>query len=139
MSLIPQDYGAFPVPPVNSAVKYMSNYTVPNINVNSANTDVATFTGLPSKYILRRIVVHTPSAAVTTATIDVRTAAGGGGTALVAAFNLSGLTTTASFVDATPTPTTTSTVRTETSLIIRNVTAEGSARTVSITLEIEPL
>lgn len=104
------------------------------VDVNSAATDVATFAGLPAKYRVIRLCGFDASINLTTATVDLRTAAAGGGTAIVSAQALSGLTAAAKFADLTLAVT--ADYQTATSLIVRNVTAQGAAATASFLLDI---
>lgn len=106
-----------------------------NLNVG-ANTDIGTFTGLPARYIVRRLTFQNASATPTLSTVDLRTAAGGGGTAIVAAQALASLSTTVIVVDSTLAV---SSVQTASSLIVRAVAAAGVGATVDATLEITPL
>jgi hypothetical protein len=106
------------------------------VNVNSAATDVATFTGLPAKYMVLRVLVFEASVSLTLATIDLRTAAAGAGTAIVAAYALAPLTTTAVVTSATIVV---GSYQTVSSLFVRNVTAQGAAATCSVILEIMDL
>jgi hypothetical protein len=105
-------------------------------NVNSAATDVGTFTGLPTKYRVVRLQAFDASASLTTATVDLRTAAAGGGTALVSAAGMTACTAAAKFSDLTLAATATTDYQTTTTLTVRNVTAQGSAATVSFMLEV---
>jgi hypothetical protein len=106
-----------------------------DINVNSV-ADAFIFTGLPPKYIIRRLTLYGASTNLTTAAIELRTASAGGGTALVAPFSLAALTALAKFIDATLAAITGTDYRTENSLYLRNSTAQGSAATVSARLEV---
>jgi hypothetical protein len=112
-------------------------YRLTTLNVNQTNTDVGTFSNLPSKYIVRRLTFDNASATPTLSTVSLRTATGGGGTAIVNAQALSSLSATTTFVDSTLAVTTT--VQTASSLVVRAVAAAGGAATVDATLEITPL
>lgn len=103
------------------------------VNVNSANTDVGTFTGLPSKYLVLSLRGFDASVSLTTATLDLRTASGGGGTAIVSAQALSALTAAAKV--AALTLAVTADYQTAATLYARNVTAQGAAATLSLLLE----
>lgn len=110
---------------------------ITGINLNSALTDVGTFSGLPSKYRVMRLMGFDASTNLTLATVDLRTTTGGGGTAIVAAYALSGLSAAAKFADATLAVT--ADYQTVASLTLRNVTAQGGAATASFLLEIMDL
>lgn len=127
------------VPALIKAVDRSMTFQITGVNVNSAAADVGTFSGLPTKWRLMRITVFEASANLTLATIDVRTATGGGGTALVSAFSMATLTATTKYVDATLAAAGTTDYQTTTILTVRNVTAQGGAATVSILLEIQDL
>lgn len=119
------------------AQRHSALYKIASVNLNSAATDTGTFTGLPSKYRVIRLTVFDASTSLTTATIDLRTAASGGGTAIVAAFAPTACTAASKFVDATLAVT--ADYQTAGTLYLRNVTAQGSAATASMLLEIEDL
>ena len=114
-------------------------YRAKGINLNAgANTDSgSTFTGLPSRYIVRRLTFDNASGTPTLSTVALRTAASGGGTALVTAQALSTLNATTVLVDSTLAVTTS--IQTASILYIRNVAAAGSAMTCDSTLEVTPL
>lgn len=114
-------------------------FTLTGVNVNALNTDVGTFTGLPAKYIVRRVTVYDASGALTLAALDLRTTTGGGGIALITAFVLSAIAGITSYVDATLATAATTVVQTAASLVVRCVIAQGSAATVSIDLDVEVL
>lgn len=113
-------------------------YRATGINLNAgANTDSgSTFTNLPAKYIILHLFFDNASGTPTLSTIALRTASGGGGTAIVTAQALSSLSTTNITVDSVLAVTTTQTAST---LYLRNVAAVGSAMTVDATLEVLPL
>lgn len=112
-------------------------YQLTGLNVNQTGADIGTFTGLPSKYAVRRLTLFDASTSLTLATLDLRTAAAGAGNAVVAAFALAALTAASKFIDATLAIT--ADYQTAASLIVRAVTAQGGAATVSAVLEIEDL
>ena len=112
----------------------LRRYKLTGVTLNSALTDVGTFSGLPAKYRVMRLTAYDTSTSLTLATIDLRTAASGGGTAIVSAGVLSALTTATKFVDLALAVT--SDYQTASSLILRNVTAQGGAATASFQLEI---
>lgn len=113
------------------------------VSVNAAATDVTTFTGLPAKYRVLRLMVFeaSTSLAASAATLGLFSASGGGGTAIVALSTLTNLSAAAGFVDLPRAITTalSGTYRTESTLYVRNGTAHGSAATVSVLLEIMDL
>jgi len=109
------------------------------VNVNSANTDVATITGLPSKYRVIRFTGYDASISLTTATLSLFTGAGGTGTALVSAQSLAALTSAPVYSDITLAAAATGQYQTATTLYIRNVVAQGAAATASFLLEVEDL
>lgn len=106
---------------------------ITGINLNSATTDVGTFSGLPAKYRVMRLTGYDTSTSLTLATVDLRTATGGGGTAIVSAGVLSALTAATKFVDITLAVT--ADYQTASTLTLRNVTAQGGAATASFLLE----
>jgi hypothetical protein len=112
-------------------------YRATGLNVNQTNTDIGSYTTLPAKYIVRRFTVDNCSATPTSSTVSLRTAIGGGGTAIVNAAALATLTATTTFLD-TSLAVTTATQSTAT-LTIRSVAAAGGAATCDFTLEITPL
>lgn len=121
------------------AQRYLVHYKLAGVDLNSAATDVATFTGLPSKYRVLRLTVFDASISLTTATFDLRTAAAGAGTALVAAYAPSGCTAAAKTVDATLAAVAGTDYQTSGTLYVRNVTAQGAAATASFLLEIQEI
>lgn len=112
-------------------------YRATGVNLNSLNTDVATFSNLPSKYIVRRFTGNNASVSLTLATVDLRTAAGGAGTAIISAGALTALTGASKFIDLTLAVT--GDTQTAPTLTIRNVTPQGAAVTADFTLEVTPL
>lgn len=113
-------------------------YRSKTVSINAgANTDAATITGLPARYIVRRITFENASSTPTLATVGVFTGAGGTGTTVVTAQALSSLNAVTVFLDATLAISTT--VLTSSSLTIRNIVAAGSAMTVDVTIEVTPL
>lgn len=123
----------------NWSDKLITQFFLTGLSVNSLNTDIGTFTGLPAKYIIRRLTAFDASGALTLAAIDLRTAAGGGGTALVTAFVLSAIAGVTSYVDCTLATAAATAVQTSSSLVVRNTVAQGGAATISLCLEVEPL
>lgn len=121
------------------ALRKTLQYILTGVDVNSAGADVGTFTGLPAKYIIRKLTAFDASTGLTLAAIDLRTASGGGGTTLVNGFVLSALTGATSYVDCTLATAAATTYQTGTSLFVRNTIAQGGAATISLCLEIEVL
>lgn len=112
-------------------------FRAPSLNINQTATDIGSFTGLPARYIVRRFTVENASAVPTLSTIDLRTATGGGGSAVVSAQAMSGLASSSAFLDATIAIA--GTVQTASTLTIRSVAAAGAPCTADFTLEITPL
>lgn len=113
-------------------------YRAKAVNLNAGiATDVATITGLPARYIVRRVTFENASGTPTLATVGVFTGAGGTGTTVVTAQALSSLNATTVYLDGTLAIT--STVLTSSSLTIRNIAVAGSAMTVDCTIEVTPL
>jgi hypothetical protein len=108
-----------------------------SLDVNQTGADIGSFTNLPPRYIVRRLTFDNASATPTLSTVSLRTATGGGGTAIVSAQALSTLSATTTFVDSTLAVTTTA--QTASTLTLRAVAAAGGAATVDATLEITPL
>lgn len=102
------------------------------VDLNVANSDNA-ITMLSARYRIDKVILESPSAAVTTATMGLFTAAGGGGTTLCANQALSGvLTGTTKFMDLVNQAVIGTDTRTEGTLYARVGTAEGAARTVNV-------
>lgn len=113
-------------------------YRAKSVNLNAgANTDSgSTFTNLPAKYLVLHLWFDNASGTPTLSTVALRTASGGGGTAIVTAQALSSLSAANITLDSVLAVTTTQTAGT---LYLRNVAAVGSAMTADATLEIIPL
>lgn len=111
-------------------------YKATGITINSAGTDVATFTGLPAKYLVTgfRVFDSSVNLGSSSATVGVFTATGGGGTTIVTAAVLTALTAAAKVLGMTIAVTTN--YQTAATLYVRNVIAHGSPATVSVQLEI---
>ncbi len=106
------------------------------VTIASANTDVATFTGLPSKYLVTgfRVYDTSTSLALSIATVGLCTASGGGGTVMVSPAVLTSLASpddTFSMAIILPNAYQIAPV-----LYVRNVVSHGSAATVTFQLEI---
>jgi hypothetical protein len=88
---------------------------------------------LSARYRIDKVTLESPSAAVTTATMGVFTAAGGAGTTLCADQVLSAvLTGVSKFMDLVNQAIVGTDKRTEGTLYVRVGTSEGSARTVNV-------
>lgn len=98
------------------------------VNLNSAATDNAV-TVESSKYRVDKIVVANASVNMTTATLGVFTAAGGGGVTVAADQPLSALTASTKFADLTLGGSVTADVVTAATLYVRVGTAQGVAAT----------
>lgn len=103
------------------------------VPINSANTDVGTFAGLPAKYRVTRLMVYDASATPVLGTLALYTAAAAGGTNVVAAAVLTALSATTKFTDMTLAVS--ADYLTSSSLFVRNVVANVAAVTVSVLLE----
>ena len=102
------------------------------VDLNSATTDTAV-TVNATRYLIDKITLENPSAAVTTATMGLFTAAGGGGTTLCADQALSGsLTATTKIMHLTKQSVVDSDSRTDGTLYVRVGSAEGSAATTNV-------
>jgi len=113
------------------------NYRLTGMNVNQATTDLGSFTGLPASYLVRRLTALNGSISLTTATVDLRTAAGGAGVAIASAAALSAIT--AAGLTADLALAVTNGIQSVASLVLRNVTPQGAAATCDFILEIEDL
>jgi hypothetical protein len=111
------------------------------VSVNAANTDVAVFPGLPSKWRLRKLIAYdaSTSLAASSATIGAYTAASGGGTNLVGLAVLTTLSSTTKCLDMTVVAAATTSYATASSCFIRCGIAHGSAATITVAIEIENL
>lgn len=108
------------------------------VNINAgALTDAATITGMPARYIVRRVTFDNASSTPTLSTVGVFTGTGGTGTTVVTAQALSSMNASTVLVDVPLAITTT--VLTSSSLVIRNIAAAGTAMTVDVTIEVTPL
>ncbi len=106
------------------------------LNINNANTDVATIKNLPSKFLVTGFRVFDASTDLSggSATIGLFTAAAGGGTTVVTAAVLTALVAATDVLAMTIA--TATTYLTAASLFVRNVAANGSAATISVQLEV---
>lgn len=108
------------------------------LDMNVANNDNA-ITISATKYIIRRITLYDASISLTTVTVGVFTAAGGGGTTLVTNAGVAALTAAAKFLELTLTGVVGTDYRTEGTLYIRTGAAQGAPATVSAIIEGEDL
>jgi hypothetical protein len=104
------------------------------VNLNSAGTDTPVSIIMPqsAKYIVRHVIVTNASSslAISTATLGVFTATGGGGTSLVAAATMGTLTNSLKFISRTLLLT--DETFNAALLYLRNTIAHGSAMTVDV-------
>ena len=128
--------GAYLKRPKISDVR-LKQYTITGIPINSANTDVGNFIGLPTKYRVRSLTAFDASGTPILGSLALYTAAAAGGTNLVAAATITALTAASKFFDFTLAVT--ADYQTATTLYLRNVIANAAAVTVSVRLEIEDL
>ncbi len=111
-------------------------YRATGLNVNQTNTDIGSFTGLPSRYIVDALYFDNASATPTLSTVSLRTAAGGAGSAIVNAQALISLISSTTLLGATLAI---QAVQTAPTLTLRAVVAAGGVATVDATLIIIPL
>lgn len=104
------------------------------ISLNSANADLVSLTGLPTRLRVARLMVHnvSTSLAASLATVGLRDAAAGAGNVIVTAATLTTLTGATKNVDMTLALTD---VITTGGLYVRSVVAHGSAATADVLLE----
>lgn len=119
---------------------------ITGINANSANTDNAITITLPTgytKYRINNVMSYNPSTSLTNATAGVFTGAGGTGTTVVSNVALSALTTNAAGTSgsllAHAVVNVNSAFFNSSTLFYRIGTAQGSAATVDVTIQIVPL
>ena len=105
------------------------------LNINQTATDIGTFTGLPAKYRITKLMAYDASInmAANLATTGLFTAPSGGGSALVALALMQTLITPSNFTDMTLAIA--GNYRTESTLYIRSGVAAGVAATTSFLLE----
>lgn len=108
-------------------------YLAQSVALGVANTDAATFPGLPGKYAVVNLWAFDASGAISIATAGLNTAAAGGGTAVVVAATLTLPTSTTILPMTVATPVT---VLTAGTLYFRVGTAHLAAASVSVLLEI---
>lgn len=120
------------------------------VDFNSANSDTAVAITLPpgvTRYLVTAARIFGASASLTTATVDVRTASGGGGSSLVLAGPAAMTINTASentnnnsqTITFSSTNTQSFTVAVTPTIYFRVVTPQGSAATATIMIEAYPL
>lgn len=130
----------------NDAIATPLQFTVKNVNFNSANTDTPIVIRLPAgitRYKAPTIRISGASATITTATCGVFTAAAAGGTAVITnptTITVSSATESSNNNMQNITPTNNDTMSyNNTTLYFRVITAQGSAATANVTIIIEPL
>jgi len=128
--------GATTAAGIRAGINVLSGYGIlgfkDNVDLNVPTSDNA-ITMLSARYRIEKFTLESPSAAVTTATMGIFTAAGGAGTTLAADQVLAAtLTATTKFMDLVNAGIVATDTRTEGTLYARIGTAEGAARTVSI-------
>lgn len=111
------------------------------VNLNAGPDDVASFVGLPAKYLIKSLVIYDASLslAASAATLGLFTDQGGSGTALVSLATLTALSAASKYTAMTLAGTLGTDYRTEVALFLRNGIRHGTAATVSARLEIEDL
>lgn len=113
------------------------HYRLNALNLNQAATDLGSFTGLPSAYLVRRLTGLNATGSLALSTLDLRTAAAGAGSAIIAAAALAG------FVDGTIAADVALTIsnvkQTASALVARAVVSAGAAATIDLLLEVEDL
>jgi hypothetical protein len=102
-------------------------------DLNAAASDNA-ITMLSARYRIDKIMVDNASVSLTTATVGVFTAAGGGGTTVVADQAVAALTASTKFLDLTLAGGVTADVVTAATLYFRVGTAQGAAATGNVWL-----
>lgn len=104
------------------------------VDLNSGSTDNPVTITAGSKYILTRVIVYNASTNLTTATLGVFTAAGGGGTALAANQVLTPLTSSGKFMELTLAAVAGTDWLSNGTLQVRVGTPQGAAATASVIL-----
>lgn len=108
-------------------------YETAALDVNQTDTDIATLTGLPSKYRVRVGLAHTKTGTPTSAVFALRTQSAGGGDAIIAAVALASLTTGDAIQDFTIALTA---QQTASPLYLRITTPAGVAATCKFYFEV---
>jgi hypothetical protein len=120
-------------------------FRVTGVNFNSANTDNAVAITLPAgvtRYLITRTMISNASASISTATVGVFTSTGGGGQTIAAN---QAITVTATAVDTVNNAMQLSATNANTmayndaTLYVRVGTAQGSAATADVIIDIYPL
>lgn len=104
------------------------------LDLNTAATDTAIAVEALGRYRIDKIVVVAPSINMTTATLGVFTAAGGGGTTIAADQSLAALSATTKFKDLTLQAIVTTDIFTALTLYLRVGTPQGAAATADVYL-----
>lgn len=130
--------GAATAVAARAALNVLSGYGILGfanaVDLNSATTDTA-ITMLSARYLIDDVKLESPSAAVTTATVGLFTAAGGGGVTLCADQAVSAvLTATTKIMNLAKQAIVGTDERTNGTLYFRVGTAEGAARTVNVAI-----
>jgi hypothetical protein len=122
------------------------SFGVTGVNANSANTDTPITITLPTgytKYRMQGVFSYNPSTSLTTATAGVFTGAGGTGTTVVTSAALSSLTTntagSSGSLFAHPVVNVNAAFFNSATLFYRIGSAQGSAATVDVLIQIVPL
>lgn len=128
-----------------STISGQLRYAITGINFNSANTDNSILITLPigvSRYVVSSVRINNASASISTATAGVFTAAGGGGVAICANQALT-ITTASTDTNNNTMSLTQNNASTQAyndaTLFFRVGTAQGSAATADVIVDITPL
>lgn len=145
IQIVPKGAGAL-VTASGVAAALRANLFSTTVNFNSANTDHAIAIRLPqgmTRYRVSNVVISGASAVLNTATWGLFTATAGGGTALVAAGTATGISSAAENTNGNMSTTSIVNVNslslTATTLYFRVGTAQGSAATGTVTLNLNPV
>ena len=109
------------------------------INLNSATTDhLIPIPSALSKYIVRRVTITNSSIdlSLSLATVGVFTSTGGGGTTIVTLGTVTGLTTSAKYIDFTIAA---SDTLTSSTIYVRIGVAHGSAATADVYIDLQAI
>ncbi len=107
-----------------------------SVDLNSANTDVATISGLPSKFMYSVLRVFDASVSLTTCSIQLWSGPGATGDSLITTLTPTGCTAPEKFVTAVVTAITGGAQYYTGPLYVRCVTPQGAPATASIWFEI---
>lgn len=119
-----------------------SRYVLKGVNFNSANTDNSVTIALPtgvSRYAISSVWINNASASISTATISVRTGAGATGATIAAAQAITVTATATDTVNNAQSLTLTNAgteAYNDTTLFVRIGTAQGSAATADVTINV---